>query len=89
MLAEAHDGGAHRGRAERDDEAEQQKPKRRRRRAVSENQIAQSVRIERQQPAQHQDGSGHARGEVDEQEAKGSGQLSVCEVIYSLRDAIG
>ncbi len=60
-----HDGGAHGHAAEGDEKAEQQQSERRRRRTIGEDQVAQPIRIERDQPAEQQCGRGRADGEID------------------------
>ncbi len=60
-----HDRGTHGYAAEGDDQSKEQQPRRDKRRAIGHDEIAQPMRIEREQPAKHQRGRRHADGKID------------------------
>jgi hypothetical protein len=70
LLSGHHDGGAHRGRAEGDDEAEQQQAKRGRRRAVGPDQIPQAAGIEHQQAGDQEQRQRDPGRQIDRQQAE-------------------
>lgn len=70
VAADRHDGTPHHHAAEGDDKSEQQQAERHSGRTVGEDEVAQSVRIEGEQSAEHQHGRRRTQREINGEQAK-------------------